>query len=197
MLNYCQERQEKQEMLEQIRFCLSLDTLNPSSVSIGESFQPFTVKIGVSVCRINLSDDPTYNLEVLLKYQDGTKKLPLRGKFWHLVRGYLLIMSPKFLLNYSNHLSSGLVWYSNGWFVSSCQVVRYWNGGLITGLRKPSGIWMVCQVMWLYHLNTVHPYCPVFIRIHYSGVRYSDGYCRHTIYAMVDCIAFMVSLSLV
>ena len=31
--------------------------------------------------------------------------------------------------------------------------------------------------MWLYHLNTVQPYCPVFRWIWYSGVRYSDGYC--------------------
>ena len=88
-------------MLEQISFCLSLDNLNPSSVGIGESFtvknqpstvrnQPFTVKIGVSVCRINLSDDPTYNLEVHLKYQDGAKNIPLRGKFWHLVRGLFI-----------------------------------------------------------------------------------------------------------
>ena len=27
------------------------------------------------------------------------------------------------------------------------------------------------------HLNTVHPYCPVFRCIWYSGVQYSDGYC--------------------
>ena len=31
--------------------------------------------------------------------------------------------------------------------------------------------------MWLYHLNTVQPYCPVFRWIRYSGVWYSDGYC--------------------
>ena len=32
-------------------------------------------------------------------------------------------------------------------------------------------------VMWLYHLNTGHPYCLVFRWIRYSGVQYSDGYC--------------------
>ena len=44
------------------------------------------------------------------------------------------------------------------------------------------GIWVVCQVTWLYHLSTGHPYCPVFTWIRYSGVlylgvQYSDGYC--------------------
>ena len=37
---------------------------------------------------------------------------------------------------YSNHLKTGLVWYSNGRFVSGCQMVRYSNGGLKTGLKK-------------------------------------------------------------
>ena len=37
---------------------------------------------------------------------------------------------------YSNHLNTGLVQYSNGRFVSSCQMVRYPNGGLKTGLYK-------------------------------------------------------------
>ena len=39
------------------------------------------------------------------------------------------------------------------------------------------GIWMVCQFMWLNHLNRGHPYCSVFRWIQYSGVWYSDGYC--------------------
>ena len=84
---------------------------------------------------------------------------------------------------YSNHLNTGLVWYSNGRFVSGCQMVRYSNGGLKTGLKKAclwskmSGIQMVRQVTWLYHLNTGHPYCLVFRWIRYSDVRYSDGYC--------------------
>ena len=33
--------------------------------------------------------------------------------------------------------TTGLVWYSNGRFVSGCQNVRYLNGGLKTGLKKP------------------------------------------------------------
>ena len=51
--------------------------------------------------------------------------------------------------------------------VDLCPVVK-WYGGLKTGLKKAcfwskiSGIWMVLQVMWLYHLNTRHPYCSVF-----------------------------------
>ena len=58
--------------------------------------------------------------------------------------------SPYFL--YSYHLNTGLVWYSNGRFVSGCQMVRYSNGGLKTGLKKASlwskmfGIQMVRQV---------------------------------------------------
>ena len=39
---------------------------------------------------------------------------------------------------YRNHLKTGLVWYSNGRFVSGCQMVRYSNGGLKTGLKKAS-----------------------------------------------------------
>ena len=40
-------------------------------------------------------------------------------------------------LDYSNHLNTGLVRYSNGWFVSGCQMVQYTNDGLKTGLKKP------------------------------------------------------------
>ena len=72
-------------------------------------------------------------------------------------------------LNYSNYLNTyWLVWYSNGRFVSGCHMVWYLNGGLKSGLKKAcwkskmSGIWMVCQVTWLYHMNTWHPYCPLF-----------------------------------
>ena len=32
------------------------------------------------------------------------------------------------LMACSNHMNTGLVWYSNGRFVSSCQVVQYSNG---------------------------------------------------------------------
>ena len=38
---------------------------------------------------------------------------------------------------YSNHLNTGLVRYSNGGFVSGCEMVLYSNGGLKTGLKKP------------------------------------------------------------
>ena len=38
--------------------------------------------------------------------------------------------------SYSNHLNTKLVWYSNGRFVSGCEMVRYSNGGLKTGLKK-------------------------------------------------------------
>ena len=38
---------------------------------------------------------------------------------------------------YSNHLKTGLEWYSNGRFVFGCQMVGYTNGGMKTGLKKP------------------------------------------------------------
>ena len=38
--------------------------------------------------------------------------------------------------NYSNHLNTGPIWYSNGRFVSGCQMVWYSNVGLKTGLKK-------------------------------------------------------------
>ena len=72
------------------------------------------------------------------------------------------------LLGYSNHLKTGLVWYSNGRFVSGYQMVQYLSGGLKTGLKKAclwskvSSIWMFNHVTWLYHLNTGRPYYPVF-----------------------------------
>ena len=37
---------------------------------------------------------------------------------------------------YSNHLNTGQVWYLNDRIVSGCQMVRYLNGGLKTGLKK-------------------------------------------------------------
>ena len=40
---------------------------------------------------------------------------------------------PEFEKNiYSNHLNTGLAWYSDGRFVFGCQMVRYLNGGLKT-----------------------------------------------------------------
>ena len=38
---------------------------------------------------------------------------------------------------YSKHLNTRLVWYSNGKFVSGCQTVPYSNGGRKTELKKP------------------------------------------------------------
>ena len=43
---------------------------------------------------------------------------------------------------YSNHLNDGLVWYLNGWFVSSCQIVRYSN-------RNEKRLFMVRNVRYL------------------------------------------------
>ena len=65
---------------------------------------------------------------------------------------------------YSNHLNTGLVGYSNGRFVFDCQMVRYLNGGMKTGLKqaclwsKMSGI----RIVRVYHLNTGHLYQPVY-----------------------------------
>ena len=80
-------------------------------------------------------------------------------------------------LTYNSHLNTGLVWYANCRFVSGCQKVRYCNGGLKNGLKKAclwskmSGIQMVHQVTWLSHLNTRHPYGPVFRWLLYYEVR--------------------------
>ena len=69
---------------------------------------------------------------------------------------------------HSNHPNKKLVWYSNGRFVSGCQMVVCFNGGLKTGLKKAClwskmyGIQMVRQFTRLYHLITGHLYCPVF-----------------------------------
>ena len=46
---------------------------------------------------------------------------------------------------YSNHLNTGLFWYSNGRFVSDCQMVRDLNGGLTTELKK---VFMVPNVRY-------------------------------------------------
>ena len=51
---------------------------------------------------------------------------------------------------------------------------------------KMSGIQMVCQVIWLYHLNTVHSYCPVF-----RWSQYSDGYCACKLKNIL-CIIFVI-----
>ena len=64
--------------------------------------------------------------------------------------------------------------------VDLCPVVKWWSENRSEKslfMVQMSGIWMVRQVTWLYHLNTRHPYCLVFRWIRYSGVQYSDGYC--------------------
>ena len=85
------------------------------------------------------------------------------------------VQQPHTLLpfEYSNHLNTGLVWYTNGRIVSSCQMVWYSNGGLKTGLKNP----------------VYGPKCPVFkwsrdftiwlLDTHTIG--YSDGYCTRLV----------------
>ena len=89
---------------------------------------------------------------------------------------------------YRNHLSTRLVWYSNGRFVSSCYMVQYSNGGLKTGPKmsvlqsKMPGFphfQMVCLVTWQVPSENQTFKSPVSRWIWYSGVRYSDGYCMY------------------
>ena len=47
-----------------------------------------------------------------------------------------VFQSSCYTVSNSHHLSTELVWYSNGQFVSGCQMVQYSNGGLKTGLEK-------------------------------------------------------------
>ena len=52
---------------------------------------------------------------------------------------FQLILAPPSSRNielYCNHLNTGQVWYSNGSFVSGCQMVLCLNGGLKIGLKK-------------------------------------------------------------
>ena len=60
-------------------------------------------------------------------------------------------------MQYSNPLNAGLIWYPNGRLVPGCQIVRYSNGGLKTGLKS---LFMVQNVRYLNgppsHLNTRH-----------------------------------------
>ena len=87
---------------------------------------------------------------------------------------------------YSNHLNTGLVWYSNGQ-----KVVRFANGlvfewHLNTRQKSPVFKWLGC-VITIIMLRNCHSYVLpfeyrtlkslVFRWIRYSGVRYSDGYC--------------------
>ena len=52
-------------------------------------------------------------------------------------------------------MNTRLVWYLIGRFGSGCQMVVILDS-------KKSGIWMVCQVTWLYHMNNGQSYCPEF-----------------------------------
>ena len=58
-------------------------------------------------------------------------------------------------MTYSNHLNTRLVWYSNGIFVSGCQMVRFfewWSENWTEKAclwSKMSGVRIVRQVMWL------------------------------------------------
>ena len=91
---------------------------------------------------------------------------------------------------YSNHLKTGLVWYSNGRFVSGCQMVQYLNGGLKTMLKKPvygpkCQVWilncelqpMLSNIIWSVPFEYQIFKSSVLRWIWYSGVWYSDGYC--------------------
>ena len=63
--------------------------------------------------------------------------------------------------------------------VDLCPVFKWWyDNRTEKGLfwSNMSSIWMVRTVLWLYHLNTGHPYCPAFRWIQCSGVQYSGGY---------------------
>ena len=53
-----------------------------------------------------------------------------------LSRSIIEVLGGSGLVQYSNHLNTRQVWYSNVRFVSGCQTVRYLNGGLKTGLKK-------------------------------------------------------------
>ena len=46
------------------------------------------------------------------------------------------VFSISYSIVYSNHLNTGVVWYSNGRFVLGCQMVWYSNGCLKTRLKK-------------------------------------------------------------
>ena len=85
-------------------------------------------------------------------------------------------------MHYSNHLNTGLVWYLNGRFVSSCQTVWYLNGGLKTRLEKPA----------------YGPKCPVFewfakshdftiLILDTQTVRYSDKSGIQMVTVVVNC----------
>ena len=54
-----------------------------------------------------------------------------------------------------------LAWYSNGRFVSGCQMV-VWKPDWKKPAYGPKGLVFEWSAKWLYHLNTKHPNYPVF-----------------------------------
>ena len=106
-----------------------------------------------------INEWPLFLLDKFSKSKDSFSNVQNKRQTMFLFFTFSLIN-----INYCNHLNTRLVWYSNDRFLYGCQMVRYSNGGLKKAcLRsKMSGIQMVCQNMRLYHLNTGHPYCPVF-----------------------------------
>ena len=65
-----------------------------------------------------------------------------------------LLCSPKLARNlYSNYLNTGLVWYSNGRFVSGRQTVRDLKDGLTTRLKKVC-LWSKMSDIQLVHQVT-------------------------------------------
>ena len=89
--------------------------------------------------------------------------------------------SPELLLTaryvkFSNHLNAGLVWSSNGRFVSSCHMVQDLIGGLKTGLKKP----VYCPKCPVFKWSARSPDFTIWIldnTVRYLGVGYSNGCC--------------------
>ena len=72
----------------------------------------------------------------------GSPSQEMAQNLFHAGFGGSLLIFPFFepeieFMLYSNHLNTRLVVHWNGKFVSSCQTIRYLNGGLTTGLKKP------------------------------------------------------------
>ena len=94
----------------------------------------------------------------------------------------------------SNHLNTRLVWYSNGRFVSGCQIFRYSNGGLKTRLKNPV-YGPKCPVLESsaksrdYHLKSDNH------TVRDLGVRYSDCYCMWELYVFQETLFFCLGLS--
>ena len=89
------------------------------------------------------------------------------------------------IFGYSNHLKTRLVWYSNGRFVSGCQMVWYLNGSLKTGLKKPVYGPLCLVFKWSDESCDFTIWIPDTHTVCYSDVRYSDGYCI-VLYLMLE-----------